>query len=443
MTAPKPRTRIGPSKNLRCDHFGAVSDCVNALRKLENVEFRIRKHREDITIELGRIAARQFNWQRGYVNIPQFYRNAFVYGQGECADHFEEKYGITLNRFSQIGFILFVFLKKSPNITFGKAWQGLGVGKTELEKALSLLALPFPRAVKEATVKRRKIIHTADKPSILRQAPCLRFGANGERIRAPLPELILERVTSGVFYDFVGAAGSVRNDYAKRFEAYSAEYLSHSLPSFEWETEFPYRMKRETLRTPDILCERNEAVSVALECKATRMSQEAMFGEDPMNDRGYQEMIKGVFQLWRFFSHCRRGYTGRTLCYKSVGVVLTLDNWLVLAERLRTQVLEGAKKLAAEKDVEIIENDMKPIVFVAVPELERTLAIATDITFMRALKQCNTKEYQGWRLDSVHNDLAKGKVPQKREYPFKGRLGELLPWWDEMREPGFFRGARK
>lgn len=435
MTVPKAKLkRNGPARKLRSNHFGAAMGCVNWLRKLENVEYRIQKKRKDILIEMGRIAARQFDWQRGFDNIPQFYRNAFVYGQGPCAAQFEKAHGITLNRFSQIGFMLFVSLTNFPVVRDDKSWAQMGVDWEEVERVLALIAMPFPKAAALTRDRRRKTIHTADKPSILRQAPCLRFGVTGERIRAPLPELILERVTSGVFYDVVNGGGPIRDDYGRRFEEYCARYLAETLPSFQWEREFSYRKKPNILYTPDILCKRGEQISVAFECKATRMSQRAMFGTNPIEDRGYQEIIKAVFQLWRFFSQCRRGYVGRAVSNDAVGVVLTLDNWLVMAETLRKQVLADAEKMAHEKDADISQADMKPIVFVAAPELERILSVSTEATFLQALKQSNTEKYWGWRLDAVHNDLIKGSSHPKRRYPFSDNLGQLLPWWDEFGE---------
>lgn len=399
MTVPKAKPKKnGPTRTLRWDHFGAARDCVNWLRKLENVEYRVQKKREDIFIEMGRIAARQFDWQRGFVNIPQFYRNAFVYGQGPCAAQFEKAHGITLNRFSQIGFMLFVSLTNFPVVRNDKSWVEMGVEWEEVERVLALIAMPFPKAAALARDRRRKTIHTADKPSILRQAPCLRFGVTGERIRAPLPELILERVTSGVFYDVVGGGGPIRNDYGRRFEDYCARYLSETLPGFEWEREFSYRKKPNNLDTPDILCMQSDQISVAFECKATRMSQQAMFGINPIEDRGYQDITKAVFQLWRFFSHCRRGYVGRAVSDDAVGVVLTLDNWLVMADTLRKQVLADAEKMAREKDADVSEADRKPIVFVAVPELERTLSVSTEATFSQAPETSQHREILGMEV---------------------------------------------
>ena len=436
MTVPKAKpTKNGVTRKLCCDHFQASIDCVKWLRKLENVEYRIQKKPKEILIEMGRIAARQFDWQRGYVNVPQFYRNAFVYGQGECATYFEQQHGITLNRFSQIGFMLFVSFTNSPVVWNDGSWAKLDVIWEEVEKVLALIALPFSEAVKLALKERKKIIHTADKPSVLRQTPCLRFGSNGERIRAPLPELILERVTSGVFYDVVGGGGPIRDDYGRRFEEYCARYLSDTLPGFDWEREFNYRKKPNDFDTPDILCSEAGQLIIALECKATRMSQEAMFGRDPIAARGYQDLTKAVFQLWRFFSHCRRGYVGRSISDEAVGVILTLDNWLILADTLRKRVLEDAVKLANEKDPNITELDRRPIVFVAVLELERALSAATEATFKEAVLKSNSKEFWGWRLDGILGELLGDVEHEERGYPYADDLGRLLPWWDEMDQP--------
>lgn len=166
----------------------------------------------------------------------------------------------------------------------------------------------------------------------------------------------------------------------------------------------------------------------------TRMSQEAMFGMNPITARGFQDITKAIFQLWRFFSHCRRGYTGKAVDDDAVGVVLTLDNWLVLADSLRKEVLANAEQMSRDKDVEITAEDKRPIVFVAVPELERTLSKATELTFLEALRLSNTEKYWGWRLDGIHNDLVADTSHPKRDYPFADELGKLLPWWNELGE---------
>ncbi len=311
--------------------------------------------------------------------------------------------------------------------------EEFGVTREEVDRVLALISLPFSEAARQARKHRRKLLHTADKASILRQAPCLRFGKSGERVLAPLPELILERVTSGVFYDVVGGGGPVRNDYGRRFEEYCFNYLSEVLSGFEWEREFSYRKKPNTFDTPDILCTENDKITIAFECKATRMSHDAMFGKDPSLAKGLEDISKAVFQLWRFFSHSRRGLTGREVSEHSVGVVLTLDNWLVMAEPLREKVIQTAHELADAKDPQILEEDRKPVVFVAAPELESALTTATEATFKEALDKANSKDFLGWRLDAILRALQGGSETEQRKYPFSEDMGRLLPWWAEVR----------
>ncbi|MCA2008025.1 hypothetical protein [Tritonibacter mobilis] len=434
MTVPKAKPgKKGATRTLLCDHYGASINCANRLHDLENAESKNHKNAEEFLVEMGRIAARQFDWQRGYVNIPQFYRNAYVYGQGKCAAYFECKHGISFNRFSQIGFLLYALFRTSPvMVQEDTQWAKFGVTLDEVERVLALISLPFSEAAKLAQTKRRKIIHTADKPSVLRQAPCLRFGNHGERIRAPLPELILERVTSGVFYDVVDGGDDIRNDYGRNFEKYCFNYLSDTLPGFVWDQESRYGTKQYPIDTPDILCSEEGKLTIVFECKATRMSHEAKFGKDPMAARGYVDLVKGVFQLWRFFSHCRRGCVGRDVTDAAVGVVLTLDNWLILAETLRKRVLEDAAKMAGEKDPEITEADRRPIVFVGARELERTLSSATKKTFKESLFQANSEKYQGWQLGDIHRQLFNNNEREKLKYPYADKLSEFLPWYDEF-----------
>jgi hypothetical protein len=433
MTVPSSRSlKRGKIRILDCDNFQMIGECANRLRQLENAESRRRLNDVSILIEMARISSRQFDWQRGYVNLPQFYRNAFVYGQGACADYFECTYGITLNRFSQIGFMLYASFKRHPVVRFDAGWDKLGVSRDELEKVFALVSQPFGSASKLARKQRQGIFHTAYRPSILRQTPCLRFGELGERVRSPLPELILERITSGVFYDVVKGSGAIRNDYGKRFEKYCHSYLSISLPALNWSEEKRYRKKSNQYDTPDVLCDKNGQIQIAFECKSTRMSQEAMFGTDPMVARGFEDITKAVFQLWRFFSHSRRRYSIYEVAEAAVGVVLTLDNWLVGAKTLRERVIKDARKMADEKEPEITNLDRKNIVFVAVEDLERILSTATESTFMEALIAANSEKFLGWSLNRVHKETLNERQLQKRSYPFTEKLGCLLPWWDEL-----------
>ncbi len=150
------------------------------------------------------------------------------------------------------------------------------------------------------------------------------MGRANEGIRAPLPQLILERVTGGIFYDIIDAGQEVRTEYGQRFEEYSIRYLRAMLPGIDWQAEHTYRIRKVEFKSPDILWPSDEGLRLVIECKATRMSVDARYADDLLAVRGYDDLIKAVFQLWRYFSHCRRGLTGATLHPDVTGMVLTL-----------------------------------------------------------------------------------------------------------------------
>lgn len=161
------------------------------------------------------------------------------------------------------------------------------------------------------------------------------------------------------------------------------------------------------------------------------MTYQARFAEDSLTDAaaGYEEVAKGVFQLWRFFSHVRRGVfqvDGTALDAAAVPVLLTLDNWLIMSGELQKAVLAQAAALAAARDPEIRESDRRPVVFCSVEDLEFALLHTTDEGFLDALRAATEERFIGWRLPDVRRDLSK---TGSKLYPFIDRMAEVLPWW--------------
>ncbi|MET3472234.1 hypothetical protein ABIC78_002769 [Novosphingobium sp. 1529] len=434
LIVPKRKRRIkGQWRELDCSRYDALQDMVRVLRRLENADAGVRLKRKNVLEEMPRISARQFDWQRGWFNIPQFYRSTFIYGQGASADYFEATHGLTINEFSLIGFVLHTYFWEYPIFMRSFDWASIPLTSEKFERALRLLCSPVVDTRQKASGIHRRFQSIAHQPSVLRQFPCISFGAQNERIRSPLPQLILERVTAGVFYDIVGAGRKVREEYGRRFEDYSLRYLQASLPGINWQSEHTYRVRKEEFKTPDILWTDGRRLRLAIECKATRMSVEARYADNPLSVRGYDDLIKAVFQLWRYFSHCRRGLTGVSLANNVTGLVLTLDSWLLMANALIQDVLAAATQMAAERDAEIIEEDRLPILFCASTDLESTLATATEDSFANAISKAVDEHRHGWALSSSHQEVRPGN-PDRKPFPFRDDMARLLPWWNWIKE---------
>ena len=270
LVTPKGRYRM-----FACHDWNAIRDLVNQLRAVENAEYGARRGELNILVEIGRIAARQFPWQRGHFGIAQLYRNTFVYGQGQCSAYLLDSTGLTASDMTLVGFSLLSVFYANPEIRPAddlRLIHDFGIGPEALHATLDRIARPVAEVRREARELRDVDEPTAYKPSVLRRYPCLRLGHRHRTLVAPLPELIMDRVTNGLFYDVVVGGGTVRDEIGRRFETYTIDLLRLMLAKTRFEPEGMYRTDRGPISTPDVLMRGADGtVRLVIECKASRM----------------------------------------------------------------------------------------------------------------------------------------------------------------------------
>ncbi|MBC7166832.1 hypothetical protein, partial [Phenylobacterium sp.] len=417
-----------------CDDFERLSRFINALREFENVETGAYVEPGAIFEEMHRIGQRQFYWQRDHVNRPDFYRSIFLYGQGGAAEFFQQAYGLSIEDFTKAGFAAFAALARHPAHPRTFELGELGVKRELMETTLGLMALPYEQA---AEVLAQTIaaagagnLQAAYQPSLLRRWPILAFGDHSDRLRAPLPTLVLQRFSSGLYYDLLAAGPGVRDEVARRFEAYCIAYITAVLPELAVAPEYRYLRggAADQVDSPDALISDGDLLRVAVECKATKLTFAAQFADEPAVAAAskYDELGKGVFQLWRYFSHCRRGLTRHVVNENTCGLILTLDAWLVMSRRLKDHVLANARA-RAELEPGMLPEDQRPVSFAAIQDFEGFAQRTDEAGFFRTLAAAREERFQGWILPSIRRDL-EAPLPQVKPYPFE--VGDLLVWWN-------------
>jgi hypothetical protein len=433
---PKQNVGSGPTLVLDCTKFESMLETIKRVRRLEGVESAVYLKVRDVFMEVHRIAQRQFHWQHGYYNLPQLYRYSYIYGQGKCGDYFERMHGISITDFTFVGFALFCAHQRTPWLQ-----QPLGIPELELsadlvKRATPLLAISTEHARARTVAFNAQMteqhggpLPTAYLPNVLRQFPLISTDEDLTRFVAPIPEILLIRFTSGLYYDLVPGGAELLNDANDRFEQYCVDYITHLMPRFETSRSYYYGPKGAGFNSPDVLIKDGGKLVVVGDCKATKLSYLAQFAEDPFNaaKKQYYQIAKGVFQAWRYYSHVRRGTTEAKVAADSYVMIFTLDWFLYMSRELKARVICEAKALA-DKDGDINEEDRKPVVFCAIHELERVLPIATEDTFLTALKATQEEKFNTWQFREVHRDSTPdtAKSPMK-DYPFK--LDAVLPWW--------------
>lgn len=438
LTAAKDKPRHGRHHRSNCTTFTSISSLTNLLRDLEGAEYILRSRPEDIWEEMYRIGQRQFSWQRGS-NTEQLYRFAYVYGQGACGDFFEQANGLSVSDFLCLSLALL-------GVFFEKPWTEFpdpavfGLPKVKMERTLELQAIELWEARNKARELNSKAngrlgkpLRTAYMPSLLRQKPIVRIDRKLPAYIAPLPPLIMSRATAGLYYDMRQGPNHLLTEANARFEDYVRALLTSYLPELEAIKDGAYGPKGFQIEPPDCLVNDGGQVVLVIECKTTKLTFEAQYAENPMavSPEGFEQIAKGIFQIWRFFSHVRREiYRTRPVSPNAIGLVLTMDGWMQMAAGLRKTVMDRAEEIAA-KDANITKADMRRIVFASMQELNDTLAQTERPEFLAVLGHATADKYDGYGLPEVARDSGVDLV-QKR-YPLD--VGALLPWWNKIGKP--------
>ncbi|MBX6966132.1 hypothetical protein [Alcaligenes faecalis] len=181
----------------------------------------------------------------------------------------------------------------------------------------------------------------------LRKSPINFFMATPERIFLPVPQLLIWRVTDGIYYDLIETAGK---PFAKAFgdacEIYVGNVLKVALSGLEVEIhgERRYDSSKGEKAGADWLVS-DHSGHVFLECKAKRLTLPAkMAGFGESMDRDLNVLAGYIVQNYKNIRDAMQGYVSG---FNHAGLpvfsaIVTLEDWglhtVQLKERLHTLV---------------------------------------------------------------------------------------------------------
>lgn len=436
LTAPKrPRLRGDLMFDLDCRDWNTIAGLHDELKRWEDAEEALLVEKFDGQIVplmhvIERYGHQQFHWQRGDLNPASFYRSARLYGGAAASAHLREQ-GLSVNALSATGIAIAGAAAHRPYVQSQLDLSPLGVSAEEVRRCVETLMIPWGQARGEAARRRAGRRHPAHAPSLLRLFPGFSGLGRGDLLLVPLPELMMVRITSGIYYDVVGGR-DVRNEIGKAFESYVSDLLQGGLEGVRCDGEHRYKVGKNAVDSPDIVASlRGGASALVVECKSTKMNFDAKFGAKALGegDRGFEEIAKGAYQIWRYVAHCRLGHTGRSLPADIIGVVATLDAWLQISPWGKEALLERAEALAREKSPEIEDQDRIDIAFYPIEIFEHVLLGHTDETALAKMRAA--AQFGPNRPTLADTDEPKDGKSTKL-YPFLADLGRVLPWWSAL-----------
>ena len=430
LSTPKEAMRLGRNRRLDCSNFQSLAHVTNLLKELENAESGYSIDKNNIMMEMHRIGHQQFPWQRGFASTERLYRFAFVYGQGKCNQFFEETFGYSVADFMEVCFALYAYTQtapwlKPPNV------DKLPIASSNVDKAISQIAKPL----EEIRVLATEMVSTAIKavpdrisylPSVLREFPIIRSLKHNSLI-SPFPELIINRATTGLYYDIQKGPQTLVEEANRNFEMYAIEVLNAFSSKLAAIPSEKYGPKKARVDTPDVLITDEDEIVAVIECKATKLTFAAQYSDNPIDNakNAYTQMVKAITQLWRFFSDARTGkYPNRRVQPDANAVVLTMDNWMQVSGELQREVTALARA-SISNNPDITEDDIRPVIFCSIQDLMDVLFVSTEEQLWETFKNASLTHYEGWTLGGIRDNI--GPREDAKKFPFE--VETLLPWW--------------
>ncbi|KAB2671060.1 hypothetical protein F9K77_13970 [Ochrobactrum sp. LMG 5442] len=419
-------------RHLDCQNLHTVVSAYNYLRSLENDHDGLALRNKNVLSHMHRLGGRQFPWQRGVVNRQSFFKSSYIYGSELGRRKFENRYGFSMDEFCLVGFALYTQFKRFSGLKRDIDLSQLGIESDVSGKAVALLTSPINLLRLEAKKIGKGYAHPAYRPSVLRKKPIIEVGT---KLYCPLPDLIINRITEWIYYDICATDsgsfdGYVNQSIGKNFENYSKEIIRAFLPEAFVLDEFQYN----SFHSPDILVGKGKKIDIIIECKATKQPLPVKIGtdEDAATSRGLDEMARGVFQIWRFFSHISSNERNNLpdVSQDAFGVLLTLDTWLESSLGQCAEVMNRANDLA-DKDGTIAAGDRRPVVFCHMDDLEYLLMNANEDEFFQTLRYASKPERLGWSLIGLLAELGHAPTDVKND-PLHDRIESVVTWMGRL-----------
>jgi hypothetical protein len=195
---------------------------------------------------------------------------------------------------------------------------------------------------------------------------------------APIPFLILERMTKGLYFTLSdhfnsGKGNQFRSDFGIVFQEYVYLLLQKSLGESNVKQEWKYKYEKNSRNTPDLFAIKDN-IAVLIEVKQAGLYQKSkLFGEveDIKNDI-LRNIGSGVNQMWEFENHLKNSSCSAPDWFKGIKIVerivVTYDRSYFLNSFLREEIAKNFPHISNQYHWHIV----------AIEELEYFLGIVGE-----------------------------------------------------------------
>lgn len=243
----------------------------------------------------------QARWQHS-LDEARIFRAFHIYSDHNLANIFENVTGISMVDMCALSLTIGGITKNRVDINTSQDYSVVGVTPKVRDTFFNMTAKTIDGIRHELAGKQKYDESWAYTWNPLEAWPLINLdGSSSSKLWCPLPELLLRRITEGLFYDLGKSKEQFGEQYGRAFERYVGKVLLDIFPSdgFEICGEQSYKVRNQNKHGVDWIVS-DSTGNMLIECKARRLLHEA---KESANGKALKQSLENladaVVQLYK------------------------------------------------------------------------------------------------------------------------------------------------
>ena len=422
-------------------HANGDSDALSTLNGLVKYIHHIRDLTRSIserTINSGDsalkalfpLAHQQVRWQYS-LDEARIFRTFYIYNDPGLAEIFKRVTGTSISDMSAMSLTISGIAKNELVINTNQDYSAILTNKEARDTFFKMTTKTINDIRNDISEKQKYDESWAYTWNPLEAWPLINIDIRGNsEIWCPLPELLLRRVTEGVFYDLVDSGEKQFGDkFGRAFERYVGKVLSEIFNSEKYKVcgEQLYQVSGQTKHGVDWIVSDGSG-NIFIECKARRLTREAKENSDgDAIKRALENLANAVVQLYRNIDDVISRRSG--WCWNSLPIypfVITYEDWYLLTPHVVKYLLGCVCRKLGEHGLSPSIIDENPFFVTSIAEFERAGQAISHLGVKRFCTCADVNKHRYFKLSGLALAGFQGENIVYRRL-FQESWGEMFP----------------
>ena len=379
---------------------------------------------ENILLELGRLAYREFPWQErpNQWRLTRYYK---IFGDAAVDAIIEAEIGLTAKELYILGLALTGHFITHFAYDYSADFSAIGITDEKRRRFMRHFSRPLSELSKMAKVSELRDVNFVYSQNPLRIFPIVHAGVDGRHcLIAPIPSYLFHRFTAGVYYELTDNP-RFGNAFGDSFQRYIGEVLTAALLNgrFEVHAEQEYYAGKDRKDTIDWIAS-DDSAHLFVECKTKRMqlSSRIALADTKSLDADLAKIADFIFQAYKTIEDAKSSryphwHPDDRPIYP---VVVLLEDWYLFDPRLEASLDQQVIEKLRAAGIDPAAMTAAPYSVCTVGDFEILVQVIAMTSIAQVMQKKLTGESTKWNMKSfLQSDFANqvGRINKRGLFP--------------------------